>query len=104
LARAIIRDPKILLYDEPTSGLDPVMSRHIDHLIVDLQKKYGVTSVVVTHDLHSAFTIGDRIAMLHAGQVIEIATPTEFIASKHECVQEFIKAQFSMGKVAGVII
>ncbi len=102
LARAIIKNPKILLYDEPTSGLDPVMSRHIDNLIIDMQKKYGVTSVVVTHDLHSAFTIGDRIAMLHGGKVVEVAPPREFVASKHDCVQEFIKAQFSMGKVTGM--
>ena len=94
LARAIIRDPQIILYDEPTSGLDPVLSRSIDKLIIDLQKSLQVTSVVVTHDLVSAFAIADRIAMLHDGKVIELATPEEFKRSNNSVVQEFIKAQF----------
>ena len=100
LARAIIAEPQILLYDEPTSGLDPIMSRLIDNLIQSIQKNLGVTSVVVTHDLHSALSIGDRIAMLHEGEVAELGTPDEFIHSKHAFVQEFIAAQFSSGKVA----
>ncbi|MCM8541707.1 MAG: ATP-binding cassette domain-containing protein, partial [Lentisphaeraceae bacterium] len=65
LARAIVMEPKVVLYDEPTSGLDPVMSRHIDKMILDMQKEFGITSIVVTHDLHSAFSIGDRVAMLN---------------------------------------
>ena len=99
LARAIITEPKIILYDEPTSGLDPVMSRHIDTLILDMQKELGITSVVVTHDLHSAFAIGDRIAMLHEGAFGEISAPTDFVKSDKPYVKQFIQAQFTTGKV-----
>ena len=99
LARAIIREPEIIIYDEPTSGLDPVLSRSIDRLIVNLQKRLKVTSVVVTHDLVSAFAIGDRIAMLHNGKVIELATPAEFKRSNNKIVQEFINAQFGSFKI-----
>lgn len=104
LARAIIGEPEILLYDEPTSGLDPVMSRHIDRLILSLQEKLGVTSVVVTHDLHSAFSVADRIAMLHEGTIIAHCTPEEFVKNDHPSVQEFVKAQFETGKVKGGIL
>ena len=99
LARAIITEPEIILYDEPTSGLDPVMSRHIDELILDMQKELGITSVVVTHDLHSAFAIGDRIAMLHEGSFGEISTPQDFVKSEKPYVKQFIQAQFTTGKV-----
>ena len=98
LARAIIREPEILLYDEPTSGLDPVMSRHVDEQIISMQQSLGVTSIVVTHDLHSAFSIGDRIAMLHEGRVAEIGPPEAFAKSSESCVQEFIRAQFESGR------
>jgi phospholipid/cholesterol/gamma-HCH transport system ATP-binding protein len=94
LARAIITKPDIILYDEPTSGLDPVTSRTIDKLIDDLRRELGVTSVVVTHDLHSALAIGSRIAMLHEGQMIELSTPKEFVKSKNEVVQSFLEAQY----------
>jgi phospholipid/cholesterol/gamma-HCH transport system ATP-binding protein len=93
LARAIITEPDIILYDEPTSGLDPVMSRKIDHLIQSLKKTLRITSVVVTHDLISAFEIGDRIAMLSNGEIIECGTPGEFRASRNRTVREFISAQ-----------
>ena len=102
LARAIVTEPKIVLYDEPTSGLDPVMSRHIDKMIKDMQGELGITSVVVTHDLHSAFSIGDRVAMLNGGKIIEIGAPEEFVKSENEYVQEFIKAQFSAGYIEGI--
>ena len=94
LARAIIREPEIVLYDEPTSGLDPVTSRTIDTLIDDLRGELGVTSVVVTHDLHSALSIGTRIAMLHNGKIAELATPEEFIRSSSTPVQRFLESQF----------
>lgn len=100
LARAIIRNPEIVLYDEPTSGLDPVMSRHIDKLIADLNVKLGVTSVVVTHDLNSALSIGHRIAMLKAGRVVETSTPDEFRNSTNPDVREFLDAQFKIVRVA----
>lgn len=94
LARAIVRDPGIVLYDEPTSGLDPVTSRIIDTLIERLRTELGVTSVVVTHDLHSALSIGTRIAMLYGGKIVELSTPEEFINSSNPEVQGFLEAQF----------
>lgn len=94
LARAIIRDPRIVLYDEPTSGLDPVTARTIDSLISDMRDRLNMTSVVVTHDLHSALSIGTRIAMLHGGKIIELSTPEEFIRSEREEVRSFLESQF----------
>ena len=101
LARAVVCDPEIMLYDEPTSGLDPVMSRKIDELIVSLQKRFSMTSVVVTHDLCSAFGIADKIAMLYGGKVVEYGTPEQFKASRNELVREFISAQFSINIQTG---
>ena len=94
LARAMVRNPQILLYDEPTSGLDPVSSRMIDHLICRLEDEVKLTNVVVTHDLHSALTIGTRIGMLFGGQIVSVASPQAFIASEHEEVRRFLEAQF----------
>ena len=94
LARAIVCQPEIVLYDEPTSGLDPVTSRRIDALITDLRDRLGITSVVVTHDMHSALAISDRIAMLFGGRVVSVATPSGFLASPEAAVQEFLAAQF----------
>ncbi len=90
LARAISTNPEIVMYDEPTSGLDPVTSAMIDKLIVNLRDTIGVTSIVVTHDLDSAFGIGDRIAMIHKGVIYAIGTPEEIKNSKDPVVQQFI--------------
>jgi phospholipid/cholesterol/gamma-HCH transport system ATP-binding protein len=70
LARAIALAPAAILYDEPTTGLDPITATTINHLIRSLQKRLGVTSIVVTHDIHSAFTVGDRIAFLYEGRIL----------------------------------
>jgi phospholipid/cholesterol/gamma-HCH transport system ATP-binding protein len=94
LARAIIRQPEIVLYDEPTSGLDPVTSRTIDALIKQLRERFGVTSIVVTHDLHSALSIGTRIAMLHGGRIVELSSPARFVNSDVPEVQGFLESQF----------
>lgn len=94
LARAIVTEPEIVLYDEPTSGLDPVTSRRIDQLILDLNGRLGITSVVVTHDLHSALFIADRIAMLGGGKVLELAPPDQFIRSEKPEVKAFLDAQY----------
>jgi len=94
LARAIIQRPEIVLYDEPTSGLDPVTSRTIDGLIQHLNKNLGVTSVVVTHDMQSALSIGHRVAMLHGGRFVEVNPPRQFVASKDLEVQQFLDAQY----------
>ena len=79
LARAIALDPEILFYDEPSAGLDPVTSAEIDQLILDLTRKLGVTSVVVTHEMDSAFRIADRMAMLDRGRVLKIGTLADFL-------------------------
>ncbi len=94
LARAIVRRPEIVLYDEPTSGLDPVTARTIDRLIQHLNRNLGVTSVVVTHDMQGALTIGHRVAMLHSGRFVEVAAPAEFAASRCPEVQQFLEAQY----------
>lgn len=94
LARAIIRKPEIVLFDEPTSGLDPVTSRTIDELMDELRKTLGMTSVVVTHDLHSALSIGTRIAMLSEDGLMEPMTPETFIKSEHPAVKAFLEAQY----------
>lgn len=90
LARALAQDPGILLYDEPTTGLDPIMAGAINELIADTQRTLGVTSVVVTHDMVSAYRVGSRIAMLHEGTVRAVGTPAEIQASADEVVRQFI--------------
>ena len=78
LARALSLDPKILFYDEPSAGLDPVTSAEIDRLIIDLSKKLGVTSVVVTHEMNSAFAVADRMAMLERGRMLMVDRKAAF--------------------------
>jgi phospholipid/cholesterol/gamma-HCH transport system ATP-binding protein len=90
LARAIVRRPSCILYDEPTSGLDPVVSDSINHLIRRLQQRYQVTSIVVTHDMKSAFHIGDQIAYLHEGRIYIRGTPAELQQSPDPLVQDFL--------------
>jgi len=94
LARAIIRKPEIVLYDEPTSGLDPVTARTIDTLIDEMREKLGVTSVVVTHDLHSALSIGNRIALLNHGSIRALEKPETFVNLDEPDVRAFLAAQF----------
>jgi phospholipid/cholesterol/gamma-HCH transport system ATP-binding protein len=93
LARAIALDPDIVFYDEPTSGLDPVVGGVIDHLIKDLSVKLAITSVVVTHDMQSVFAIGDRIAMVHKGKIVEVGTPDEMRNSENPYIQQFINGK-----------
>jgi len=90
LARALIHQPSILLYDEPTSGLDPITTRTIDDLILKLQRDLGVTSIVVTHDIRSAFRIGNRVALLFDGQIMFQGTPEEMMDSDEGYVREFL--------------
>lgn len=90
LARAIALKPQILLYDEPTTGLDPITSDVINDLIIDMQQKLGMTSVVVTHDMTSAYKIADRIAMLKDGYIIALGTPDEIRNSSNPHVIQFI--------------
>jgi len=90
LARAIAHEPEILLYDEPTTGLDPIMADAINELIVEMKSRLAVTSVTITHDMHSAYKIADRIAMLYLGQIIETGTPDEIKNTKNPVVGQFI--------------
>ncbi len=90
LARAIVTHPDIILYDEPTTGLDPIMAMNINNLILSLQEKVKATSVVVTHDMTSAFMISDRIGLLHQGSILEEGTTEEFKNSSNKTVQRFI--------------
>jgi phospholipid/cholesterol/gamma-HCH transport system ATP-binding protein len=90
LARAIALDPKILFYDEPSAGLDPVTSHEIDNLIIDLNRKLGVTSVVVTHEMDSAFRIADRMVLLDRGKFIVSGTPKEMEESTDPLVRQFV--------------
>lgn len=90
LARALALDPKILFYDEPSAGLDPVTSAEIDQLIIDLNEKLGVTSVVVTHEMDSAFRIADRMVLLDRGKFVACGTPDEMRESNDPLVRQFI--------------
>ncbi len=90
LARAISLDPRILFYDEPSAGLDPVTSAEIDQLIIDLNRKLGVTSVVVTHEMDSAFRIADRMVLLDRGKFIVSGTPDEMRDSTDPLVKQFV--------------
>lgn len=92
-ARAMIEDPEVLFFDEPTSGLDPVMSRTIDGLILEVNRRRGAACVVVTHDLAGALRYADRIAFLKGGRFLEIASPKEILRSENPDVQSFLAAQ-----------
>ncbi|MDE2040008.1 MAG: ABC transporter ATP-binding protein [Elusimicrobia bacterium] len=93
LARAIAAEPGYILYDEPTTGLDPIMSDVINDLIIDLQKKLKVTSIVVTHDMKSAYKIASRIAMLHEGQVQAVDRPEAIKASSDPVIRQFVEGR-----------
>jgi phospholipid/cholesterol/gamma-HCH transport system ATP-binding protein len=90
LARSIIRRPSCVLYDEPTSGLDPVVADSINRLIRRLQQRFGMTSVVVTHDMKSAFDVADRIAYLHEGRIYFHGTPSDLQRSTDPLIQDFL--------------
>jgi phospholipid/cholesterol/gamma-HCH transport system ATP-binding protein len=100
LARAIAVNPQIVLYDEPTAGLDPIMSGKIDRLITSTRRIMGVTSVVVTHHMSSAFNIADRIAMIYGGQIIELGSVEQFRQSENPIVQQFIHGTKTPGLLA----
>lgn len=93
IARALTLDPRYVLFDEPTTSLDPVSARRVDRLIRELSDTLGVTSIVVSHDLVSTFTIADRIAMLYAGEVRMLGTPAAFQASEDAVVRQFIRGE-----------
>ena len=90
LARALVMDPELILFDEPSAGLDPVISSVIDELIISLTERSKVTSIIVTHEMDSAFRIGTRMAMLYQGEVIADGSPEELKQSKDPVVQQFL--------------
>ena len=100
LARAIALNPEIILYDEPTTGLDPIRSDVINELVRKLQKELGVTSIVVTHDMKSAYKIADRIVMLHNGKIIADGDTDHIRNHPHPVVQQFIEGQVSEDDLA----
>jgi phospholipid/cholesterol/gamma-HCH transport system ATP-binding protein len=103
IARAIARRPKYILYDEPTTGLDPVTSAVIDQLMVRMREKLGVTSIVITHDMRSAYTVGSRIAMLYEGTVRQVGTVEEIQHTSDPIVRQFIEGKADLELVeAGV--
>jgi phospholipid/cholesterol/gamma-HCH transport system ATP-binding protein len=91
VARALALEPEVLLYDEPTTGLDPANSRRVAELIRDLQKRLGVTSVVVTHDLPLAFSISNRVGLLHEGKIVQLDAPTRLREEPVPAMREFIE-------------
>ena len=92
IARALVMEPEVLILDEPTSGLDPVTSRTVDALIEEMRERFAVTSVVITHDMVSAFDIADRIARLIRGRVVAEGPPAEVLKVDNEDVQMFIRS------------
>jgi phospholipid/cholesterol/gamma-HCH transport system ATP-binding protein len=97
LARLIVYRPKILLYDEPTTGLDPITAMQINDLIIQCQKELNATSIVVTHDMYSAFHIADRIALNHEGKILYLKPKEEFIKIPDPLVQSFLHNAFLNG-------
>jgi phospholipid/cholesterol/gamma-HCH transport system ATP-binding protein len=90
LARAIAYNPEVILYDEPTTGLDPIMADAINDLIIEMREKLNVTSVTITHDMHSAYKIADRIAMLYEGRIIETGSPDAIKHTDNPVVKQFV--------------
>ncbi len=92
VARALVLEPEVLIYDEPTTGLDPITSRTVDELMVRTREQYGVTGIVITHDMASVFFIADRINYLYEGRITASGTPEEFLASEDPATREFLEA------------
>ena len=97
LARAIVLEPRILLYDEPTTGLDPITANSVDEMIINAKERLGVTSVVISHDIASSFRVGDHVAMIHEGIIVDQGTPTDLRQSSHSYVRKFLATWFSKG-------
>ncbi|WKW11254.1 ATP-binding cassette domain-containing protein [Pseudogemmatithrix spongiicola] len=102
IARSVALRPKYLLYDEPTTGLDPVTSAVIDALMVRMQKQLGVTGIVITHDMRSAYTVGTRIAMLYEGRVQQVGTVDEIQHTTDPVVRQFIEGRPELESGAGL--
>ena len=97
LARAIVLEPQIVLYDEPTTGLDPITTENVDQMILEAKAALGVTSVVISHDIGSAFLVADQIAFLYDGAIVEAGPPAELRKSREPHVQAFLRTWFEKG-------
>ncbi len=102
LARAIVMDPKVVLYDEPTTGLDPIRSDAISELILKLQRELQMTSIVVTHDMANALKVADRLVMLHHGKLIFDGTPEQIQTTEDLNVRRFVKGEADEEELAGL--
>jgi phospholipid/cholesterol/gamma-HCH transport system ATP-binding protein len=102
LARAIVLEPKVMLYDEPTTGLDPIRADVINQLILKLQRELQITSIVVTHDLAAAFRVADTMVMLYDGAVVMQGTPRQLRESTDPVVQRFLRGEATAEELAGV--
>lgn len=91
MARAIVMEPEILIFDEPTTGLDPITSDQIDNLIIEFNKRFNITNIVISHDIPGTFKIAHKIAMMYSGKIIEEGTPDEFRRSKNPVVRQFLE-------------
>ncbi len=94
LARAVILDPKIVLYDEPTTGLDPITTDYVDEMVLAAKRELGVTSVVISHDIASAFKVADELAFLHQGRIVACGPPSEVRKSTQPQVRQFLQTWF----------
>ncbi|MBW1807069.1 MAG: ABC transporter ATP-binding protein [Deltaproteobacteria bacterium] len=95
LARAVVLEPRIILFDEPTTGLDPITTESVDDLIVSAKQRLGVTSVVISHDIASSLRVGDHVAMIHEGVIVDQGTPNDLRNSQHPYVQRFLSTWFA---------
>jgi len=95
LARALVSDPQVVLYDEPTTGLDPITTDYVDGMILNAKHKLGITSMVISHDVASAFKVADRLAVLYDGHLVAEGTPAEVRESKDAYVQRYLSTWFA---------
>jgi phospholipid/cholesterol/gamma-HCH transport system ATP-binding protein len=95
LARALVSDPQVVLYDEPTTGLDPITTEYVDDMILNAKRKLGITSMVISHDIASAFKVADRLAVLYDGHLAAEGTPEEVRRSADPFVQRFLSTWFA---------
>jgi phospholipid/cholesterol/gamma-HCH transport system ATP-binding protein len=94
LARAVVHEPKVVLYDEPTTGLDPITTAYVDDMILTAKRRLGVTSMVISHDIASAFKVADKLAVLYDGHIAAQGTPEEVRRSEHPYVQRYLSMWF----------
>lgn len=95
LARALVSDPRIVLYDEPTTGLDPITTEYVDEMILHAKERLGITSMVISHDIASAFRVADRVGVLYDGHLAAVGTPAEVRSSPDPFVQKFLSTWFA---------